>query len=227
MSPKIDLTGKQFGEWTVLRRSEYKPAGYWYCECSCGTKRDVWSSSLTLGRSKSCGHLNNLAHVHLTRSDGKILGKRFGRLVALKRTNKQGRAKYLCQCDCGNKIVVFGSYLLSGKTKSCGCLRVESSKKLLKQTYEPLKKEVKNATKYGSNIHSINQKLSKNSTTGYKGVSEMKDGKFRAYITVNGKQHTKLFHTLEEAILGRKKLEEEYFDPIREKYKDNKKSPTD
>lgn len=30
--------------------------------------------------------------------------------------------RYNCVCDCGNKTVVFGSNLLRGHTKSCGCL---------------------------------------------------------------------------------------------------------
>lgn len=31
--------------------------------------------------------------------------------------------KWLCKCDCGNKIIVQGSDLTNGHTKSCGCLR--------------------------------------------------------------------------------------------------------
>lgn len=51
-------------------------------------------------------------------------GKRFGKLVVLKRMPQQKyeKAKYLCQCDCGNQIVVNSSNLSTGHAKSCGCI---------------------------------------------------------------------------------------------------------
>jgi DNA-binding XRE family transcriptional regulator len=54
-----------------------------------------------------------------------ITGQRFGRLVAVTRTT--GGASWLCQCDCGNTTVSFVSYLRSGHTRSCGCLKRETS----------------------------------------------------------------------------------------------------
>ena len=55
-------------------------------------------------------------------------GRRYGRLVVLWPTlfrEKSGAVKWLCQCDCGNRVVVSGSALQSGTTKSCGCLHKE------------------------------------------------------------------------------------------------------
>ena len=53
-----------------------------------------------------------------------LTGKRFGKLLVIKdtglRSNK--RPLYECQCDCGNIKNINGKYLLSGDTKSCGCL---------------------------------------------------------------------------------------------------------
>lgn len=57
-----------------------------------------------------------------------ITGQRFGRLIVLKETgerSKEGRVKWLCQCDCGNKLNVVGKSLRNGNTKSCGCLQKE------------------------------------------------------------------------------------------------------
>ena len=53
-----------------------------------------------------------------------ISGMRFGRLTVIGRagSNKNGRALWNCQCDCGAFTVVKGNALLSGNTKSCGCL---------------------------------------------------------------------------------------------------------
>lgn len=49
-------------------------------------------------------------------------GKRYGKLTALKATEKRdksGSVIWLCKCDCGNFIEISGSTLL--KQKSCGC----------------------------------------------------------------------------------------------------------
>lgn len=38
-----------------------------------------------------------------------------------------GKARWLCECECGNKKIVPRSDLVSGKIKSCGCLRIETA----------------------------------------------------------------------------------------------------
>lgn len=59
-----------------------------------------------------------------------LTGKRFGRLTVVSRAEngKGSRARWLCRCDCGNERVVYGYSLKSGNTRSCGCLRAETSK---------------------------------------------------------------------------------------------------
>lgn len=59
-----------------------------------------------------------------------LTGKRFGRLIVVSRAEngKGSRVRWLCRCDCGNKCVVYGYSLKSGNTRSCGCLRAETSK---------------------------------------------------------------------------------------------------
>lgn len=49
-----------------------------------------------------------------------LRGKTFGRLKAIERV-KGGAWK--CLCSCGNEHIVLGSNLITGNTKSCGCLR--------------------------------------------------------------------------------------------------------
>lgn len=58
----------------------------------------------------------------------------YGRLHILYKTNKKKSNKvlYRCRCDCGNEIEVPLSYLTSGDTKSCGCLKSESTSKRMK-----------------------------------------------------------------------------------------------
>jgi hypothetical protein len=52
-----DLTGKTFGEWTVLERDTSKKGVHWKCKCSCGVERTVSASNLRTGNSTSCGHI--------------------------------------------------------------------------------------------------------------------------------------------------------------------------
>lgn len=56
---------------------------------------------------------------------------RYGRLLVVCHAGKDGRNKHLwdCLCDCGNKKIVVSDNLSSGKSKSCGCLRVEFLKR--------------------------------------------------------------------------------------------------
>lgn len=53
--PYIDLSGKQFGRWSVIKRTSRKKIVHYLCKCSCGTKREVLSVSLRNGKSVSCG----------------------------------------------------------------------------------------------------------------------------------------------------------------------------
>lgn len=61
-----------------------------------------------------------------------MTGKKEGRLQVLKRAenDKYGNAMWLCLCDCGNKAIVKGQHLRSGKTKSCGCYHKDKLRSL-------------------------------------------------------------------------------------------------
>ena len=55
-----------------------------------------------------------------------LSGQKFGRLTVLSFfETRNGRARWLCRCDCGNEKVVNATELKLGKTKSCGCLNIE------------------------------------------------------------------------------------------------------
>ena len=59
-----------------------------------------------------------------------LVGKKFERLTVLSEIgrNKHGMVTWLCKCDCGTEKVVCGRALISGNTKSCGCLKIEAQK---------------------------------------------------------------------------------------------------
>jgi len=71
--------------------------------------------------------------------DKSIIGKKFNRLTVVEFTEYEKithpnrtiiHQKWLCQCDCGNTKIVRRNNLVSGNTKSCGCLVHEKNQKL-------------------------------------------------------------------------------------------------
>jgi len=50
---------------------------------------------------------------------------RHGRLLVLERFEESecGAAQWICECDCGEVVVVDGRSLRKGNTRSCGCLK--------------------------------------------------------------------------------------------------------
>lgn len=72
MKEKLDLTGKQFSDWTVLY--EDSPAGNrrrWMCRCVCGTEKSVWQGNLTQGKSHGCGCVTRMQFGERARKHGK------------------------------------------------------------------------------------------------------------------------------------------------------------
>ena len=55
-----------------------------------------------------------------------LTGRKFGRLTALRRNGTiRSKAAWLCRCDCGNEVTVPSASLMSGNTRSCGCIHSE------------------------------------------------------------------------------------------------------
>ena len=113
MGKFIDLTGQQFGEWTVLK---YAGNSKWICRCSCNTEREVHGKSLRSGVSKSCGHDTAILK--------DITGQQFGRWRVIEYVSE---GKWLCECQCENKTrnIIRGADLRAGNTTNCGCIRKE------------------------------------------------------------------------------------------------------
>ena len=136
-----------------------------------------------------------------------LTGRRFDRLEAIEPTEERDGTSVVwrCVCDCGNECLVSTRNLMSGNTKSCGCLRREapSSRKTLT---------------VGTDLSLLTRKRSSNNTSGVRGVSfDRTKGKYKAYIKLAGKQRTLgNFDTLEEAAQARREAEVELYDPILE-----------
>ena len=144
-----------------------------------------------------------------------LTGQRFGRLTAVERagTAKSHQSLWECKCDCGNEVAVRACNLKSGKTTSCGCFRKEMVSKSIKKRNQILCKE-------GTLICTLTAKKSKANTSGVKGVSwYARSQKWQATIRFKNKLiHLGYFSTLEAATKARALAEEEYFQPILDKY---------
>lgn len=131
-----DLTNQRFGRLIALGLTEKRVGGsvVWECHCDCGNTVFVSSGNLTAGHTTSCGCLlreraSRRGKLYGGSRRHNLIGRRFGRLVVLRELKFKPRIHahigWLCRCECGNYKVAPADLLLSGGTRSCGCLRGE------------------------------------------------------------------------------------------------------
>lgn len=98
-----------------------------------------------------------------------LIGKRFGRLTVIELVGKDKSYNklYKCRCECGNFKIVPQDRLVTGKTKSCGCLKKERLTKhgksrtklydvhqqMLARCYNPNSKNYEKYGKYGITVY--------------------------------------------------------------------------
>lgn len=123
-----DLVGQTFNRLTVLSRAENSSDGHsrWLCKCSCGQLTTVLGKHLLSGAIKSCGCYQK---DHTTALD--IKGQKFGRWTAIEKVKKDKRNNWIwrCVCECGTERLLTVHTLISGGSKSCGCLKSELTHK--------------------------------------------------------------------------------------------------
>lgn len=114
----------RYGKLLVLNEHSRDKHGNvtWLCRCDCGNTKIVSGNCLRKGITTNCGCSKKSAQII------DITEKRYGRLTVKRLIGKTSYRDTLweCECDCGNKVVVKKGNLLSGNTKSCGCLREEN-----------------------------------------------------------------------------------------------------
>lgn len=123
MGIKKDLKGQVFGKLTVesfshIDESFSKPRRMWNTICECGNKKQVWTSNLTRGKTKSCGCLLNKPDlIGQTFGYGKVIDKASYR-------RESNRQEWILKCKCGNIYQATTSQLtgkVGNRTRSCGC----------------------------------------------------------------------------------------------------------
>lgn len=129
-----DLTGKVFGQLTVIKKNDnYRQEhniknthAYWDCLCTCGNIVTVKSSDLLAKQTSKCPECANNQFIDET-------GNRYGYLTIVEYLGRKNRnSLWLAKCDCGKQCEVLVSDIKRGKGKlSCGCKSIKSKGELL------------------------------------------------------------------------------------------------
>lgn len=109
---------------------------FWDCICECGKTFVAGGYDLRNGLVKSCGCWRFEARKGIQPPHTKnLIGLRFGKLVVLRDSGQRIKNKneilWLCQCDCGNQILVKTSHLTGHHTSSCGCMISNGENKII------------------------------------------------------------------------------------------------
>lgn len=114
-----------------------------FCKCLlCGKEYEQRASRI--GNESACRQCSDKAKII------DLTGQRFGRLVAMKYIGREnGRTLWQCKCDCGNESITGYSNLLSGNTRSCGCMEEENRLSNMKKAIVERTKCVSNPLEFG------------------------------------------------------------------------------
>jgi len=95
----------------------------------------------------------------------------FGKLRVIERgPNSRNIARWYCECECGERCLVQGSALRSGRRTHCGCVGYAETRKMV-------------------GAKSRDKKAIRRRRSGkYIGVFQRSETSFMAYINANGKQ---------------------------------------
>jgi hypothetical protein len=100
-----DLTNQRFGSLVAIRKVNTTGLSRWECQCECGNIKEFGAANLLSGGTQSCGSMEHRFKRDLT-------NQRFNKLVAIRRVNTKGQARWECRCDCGNVKEFFAYHLL-------------------------------------------------------------------------------------------------------------------
>jgi hypothetical protein len=208
-----DLTGMQFGRWTVLKLAKSKNhQSKWLCRCNCEnkTERIVFGFSLVSGESTSCGCRNReiVSKTH-KKYNVFILDGEFGIGIC---SNKN--VCFYFDLEDYEKIkdycwhITPTGYISTGGKNRTGLHNVIMDSKYIDhidgKTEDNRKKNLRKY--YGGSGNSKNHKIFLNNTTGASGVAyNKKEKRFKSYICHDGiRENLGSYKTIEEAIRVRK-----------------------
>lgn len=143
-----------------------------------------------------------------------ITGRRFGRLVALHPTDRRSKKQsviWQCRCDCGSTVLVPQNGLVYGHYRSCGCLQAEQHSRISQQLHRV----------DGTCLEWLEKRKHRSDcTTGFRGVTLLKNGRYRVSIGFKGRRyHVGVYPTYEEAVAARLNVEHEIHDGFAAAYR--------
>lgn len=117
--------GQSYGNWTVLKRVQMRPAKY-ECVCDCGTISQIPLTNLTRGYSSKC---------RICQAKGRsqhMIGKKYNHILVLDIEKVENKVKAKIKCDCGNTRYLSPSLINKGVYKSCGECHLSKKRKNIK-----------------------------------------------------------------------------------------------
>lgn len=142
MAKKVDIKNQRFGKLVAIEKAKdyVSPKGKhescWVCKCDCGNVKIIRQSDLHSGRTKSCGkcvsyikELNrnkNIPNGHFR----DYTNEKFGRWIVkyFVKQKPSGDSVWHCLCECGTEKDLDVGTLVTGQSKSCGCLKREQTR---------------------------------------------------------------------------------------------------
>jgi len=206
MAKAKDLSGQEFGNWTVLERDQnHHRHNMWLCICGCGTEATVNGSDLRNGKTKSCGCLRSKTvtkhGMHNTRFYS-IWNNMLGRCRNKNSAFYGGRG--ISVCDEWLSFNRFKSDLYDDYLRHCEVFGEEDTTLDRMDTDGDYEKD---NVRWATRKEQINnRRLNKNNSSGYVGVSWVKSKrKWRARAFFGSEEiHIGMFNTIEEAVEARK-----------------------
>lgn len=164
-------------------------------KCDCGKEQSFRLQQIISGQYKSCGHLikdawQELHHTQKENAEERIkqsIGSQFfGWTILSGGVNEQHQSVVVAQCQCGSKKELRLDEILLGKTKSCGCSRINKLNTYISEV---------DGEEYKGNITStgyvrIRRNLSNFSTGGQLHVVEAE----KVFVLLNKKLDSSKFH---------------------------------
>lgn len=210
-----DITGQKYARWTVLGPAGKDKRGVarWFCQCECGTERDINEINLKYGNSLSCGCLNR-ERVIKTHTKHGMHETRFYNIwrSMLNRCRSPKNTRYedyggrgIIVCDNWIKFENFRDdlyekylehvKLYGERNTSIDRLNVDGNYELSNVKWATVSEQ------------SINKRKQSNNTSGFAGITS-RDGKWVARINFKGEcKYLGRFDTKEEAVKARKQAE--------------------
>jgi hypothetical protein len=205
----IEMIGKRFGRWTVIKRAGTDKRGQilWECICDCGNIRAINGWDLRNKKTKSCGCLRK----EISTKHGMSAAQTYKSWANMKRRcNNPNNTHYENYGGRGIKIedirwLKFENFFADMGERPEGCSIDRRNNNL-----GYFKENCRWAT---STVQSRNQRIRKTNKTGITGVCWLeKQQKYRAQITVTYKNiNLGVYDKIEQATIARKQAEQKYW----------------